>query len=114
MESEAEYGAYGQECHHEQCAYRQEAFRQVPCQHEQGEEGQESLSRAPGQHWRGDEGQEARAIRTVKCCQHQSLACLAKLAPHGLDVIVILREQAAEVPEYFDFLRAVDVHLIFY
>ena len=59
-------------------------------------------------------GQEARAIRTVKCCQHQSLACLAKLAPHGLDVIVILREQAAEVPEYLDFFRAVDVHLIFY
>jgi hypothetical protein len=28
--------------------------------------------------------------------------CLAKLASHGLDVIVILREQAAEIPEYLD------------
>jgi hypothetical protein len=29
-------------------------------------------------------------------------ACLAKLALHGLDVIVILRKQAAEVPEYLN------------
>ena len=29
-------------------------------------------------------------------------ACLVKLALHGLDVIVILREQAAKVLEYLD------------
>ena len=37
-------------------------------------------------------------------------ARLAKLAPHGLDVIVILREQAAEVPEYLDPLQHVPMH----
>ena len=37
-------------------------------------------------------------------------ACLAKLASHGLDVIVILQEQAAQVPEYLNPLQHVAMH----
>jgi hypothetical protein len=37
-------------------------------------------------------------------------ACLAELAPHGLDVVVILREQAAEVSEHLDSLQHIPMH----
>jgi len=37
-------------------------------------------------------------------------ASLAELAPHGLDVVVILREQAAKVPEHLDPLQHVPMH----
>jgi hypothetical protein len=36
--------------------------------------------------------------------------CLAKLASHGLDAIVILQEQAAEVLKYLDPLQHVPMH----
>jgi hypothetical protein len=36
--------------------------------------------------------------------------CLAKLVPHGLDVIVILQEYAAEVPEHLDSLQHIPMH----
>jgi len=38
------------------------------------------------------------------------LACLAKLASHGLDVIVILQEQAAKIPEYLNSLQHISMH----
>jgi hypothetical protein len=36
--------------------------------------------------------------------------CLAKLASHGLDVIVILREQAAEVMKHLNFVQHAPMH----
>jgi hypothetical protein len=53
--------------------------------------------------------------RRILLAQHLSdpcprPACLAKLVPHGLDVIVILRELAAEVPQYLDSLQCIPMH----
>ena len=53
--------------------------------------------------------------RRILLAQHLANSCthptsLANLASHGLDVIIIMQEQAAEVSKHLDLLQHVPIH----